>query len=84
MHQPIVTKFLGPTETRGRRVKAKCNAGSLTVDWADNLDPKENHVQVAKELAYKLGWTGMWSAAFLPSGGCVFVMHDPEDDFGVF
>lgn len=31
MKQAIVTKFLGPTNYRGSRVKATCQAGSVTI-----------------------------------------------------
>ena len=31
--QAIVTKYHGPTETKGSRITAKCGAGSVTVDY---------------------------------------------------
>jgi hypothetical protein len=34
--QAIETKYIGPTNTRGAKVKASCYAGSLTIDWDDH------------------------------------------------
>ena len=33
--QAIVTKYLGPTKSRGSRVKATASAGSITLAWND-------------------------------------------------
>jgi len=58
--QAIQTKYLGPTNTRGSRIKAWCDAGSLTVDFhsIDASDDADRYEQVAAMLAEKLGWTG--------------------------
>jgi hypothetical protein len=37
MRQAIQTKWLGPTNFRGSRVKAFCEAGSLTMGWEHGL-----------------------------------------------
>lgn len=54
--QAIKTKYLGPTDTRGARIKASCDAGSLTVAWdyAGNADT--NHYAAQLQLRLKLGW----------------------------
>lgn len=73
--QAIVTKYLGPTNTRGSRVKATCNAGSVTVSWDYALNIDENHEAAFRALATKLGWLtyGAWHHAGLPNnGGRVF------------
>jgi len=54
--QAIVTKFLGPTNVRGSRVKARADAGSLTVGWDHRLNPDANHRAAAEALVAKLGW----------------------------
>jgi hypothetical protein len=59
--QAIVTKYLGPTNSRGARVKATCQAGSLTLPWDDALDVEENHDKVALAFARKLGWVSQTS-----------------------
>ena len=73
--QAIVTKYLGPTNHRGSRVKATCEAGSLTMGWSHDLDVAENHSRVAVALATKLGWAGLWTLGALPgNAGYVLVM----------
>ncbi len=54
--QSIQTKFIGPTNTRGSRYKASCEAGSLTLGADDSLGSEANHVRVARALIAKLGW----------------------------
>lgn len=56
MRQAIVTKYLGPTNHRGSRVKAIADAGEITIPWDDALDVAENHKKAATVLAWKFGW----------------------------
>ena len=56
MRQAITTKYIGPTDHRCSRVKAKCDAGSVTVPWDHDLGVEENHTAAMKELALRLGW----------------------------
>lgn len=56
MLQAITTKYLGPTNRRGARIKATCDAGSLTVSYDSDLEVADNHRQVATQLADSLGW----------------------------
>lgn len=78
MRQAIVTKYLGPTDSRGARVKATAQAGSLTLPWEGAADENENHATAAKALATKLEWSGRWYGGGLPDGtGNVFVQADP-------
>jgi hypothetical protein len=56
MRQAIVTKYLGPTDHKGSRVKAYCDAGIITIPWDDGLNPDENHLKAATCLAWKFGW----------------------------
>jgi hypothetical protein len=56
VRQAIVTKFLGPTNFRGARVKATAQAGSVTIGWDDALDTDANHTAAATALANKFGW----------------------------
>ena len=69
----IETKFIGPTNCRPSRVKATCQAGSLTLSWDDALDIDGNHQAAAKALARKLNWAGQWIGGHLPRG-YVFVL----------
>lgn len=68
MRQAIVTKYLGPTNARGSRVKATCQAGSVTLSWDDALDSEANHHAAAQALARKLGWSGRLIGGGLPDG----------------
>jgi len=60
MFQAIETKYLGPTNFRGARIKASAQAGSLTVGWDHALNVDANHARAAKMLAEKFGWAGSW------------------------
>ena len=53
MQQAITTKYIGPTNTRGSRIKASCERGSLTVDWDYDLNQGENHAAAKKMLVEK-------------------------------
>lgn len=68
MHQAITTKFLGPTNFRGARVKATCQAASITLNWDHALNHEQNHNAAARALALKLGWRGRWVGGALPDG----------------
>jgi hypothetical protein len=59
-HQAIATKFLGPTNTRGARVRATCEARSVLVPWNYALGVSENHDAAARALITRLGWQGTW------------------------
>lgn len=54
--QAIVTKYLGPTNTKGTRVKATCFGGSITISWDYSLESEYNHKHAALILAKKMGW----------------------------
>jgi hypothetical protein len=54
--QAITTKYLGPTDHKGSRIKATCQAGSITLEWDSTLDSTANHDKAAVALADKLGW----------------------------
>ena len=56
MRQAIITKYLGPTNFRGSRVKATAQAGSITLSWDDALGVDENHLRAALALCKKFGW----------------------------
>jgi hypothetical protein len=53
----IQTKYLGPTNTRGGRIKAFDNNGNQrTVPWNHVLNAEENHQEAAKALASRMLW----------------------------
>lgn len=62
-YKAIETKFIGPTNFRGSRVKAVCRDSmneapmQVTLDWDHALDSYENHARAAIALCDKMGWT---------------------------
>lgn len=90
--QAIVTKYLGPTNFRGGRIKASCERGSITVSYPDHLRMgDEAHAYAAdclvakfvKEDAERYGthvnpWTRKRVVGCIPSGEYVHVFVDGE------
>jgi hypothetical protein len=80
MRQSIETKYLGPTNSRGSRVKAAASGGaSITLPWAYDVGSEQNHKRAAEALCRKLGWNGTYSGGST-KGGYVFV-YSTESDY---
>lgn len=54
--QAIKTKYLPATNFKGSRIKASCEAGSLTIPYPYELTIERVHAFAAMELCNKLGW----------------------------
>lgn len=55
--QSIQIKYLPATNTKGARLKATCEAGSLTESRDCSLEVKQQALELAFKLAnYKLNW----------------------------
>ena len=71
--QAIVTRYVGPTNHRGARVIARCDAKRRTFDWNYRLGIEENHRAAALALVRELGWTaehyGELVTGSLPANG---------------
>jgi hypothetical protein len=81
MRQSIVTYFIGPTNVKGPRIKAKASGGSsVTLSWDHAMDIAGNHRAAAKALAEKLDWSGEFVAGGMADGARVFV--DCSGEFG--
>jgi hypothetical protein len=78
IRQAIVVKYLGPTNSRGSRYKATCDAGSITMDADQRYNAEENAINTALRLAHKLGWDKFsdFLGGALPGSGYVFVAVD--------
>lgn len=74
--QTIVTKYRGPTNTRGSRFYASCDAGKLSIPYDYSLSATQNHEAAAEALARKLDWQGRMVGGSLPDGRMVFVFVD--------
>jgi hypothetical protein len=70
MRQAIMTKFIGPTNYRGAYVKARGEAGSVTVPWNHAIGIEANHKAAALALAQKLDWPGDWIGGGIDFGFC--------------
>jgi hypothetical protein len=82
--QAIITKYLGPTDTKGARICARCDAGSITVPYPHQLSGYDVHAAAAMALVRKLQWQGYgsWSAGSLPKqAGFVFVCNKDQWDY---
>ena len=66
MAQAIVTKYHGPTNTRGSRISARCNARRIYVAWDYELDVDANHWAAAMRPVRIMGWGGEWVCGSLP------------------
>lgn len=58
--QAIETKYFGPANVRGPRIKATCAGGSITVSYNHELNIDDNHKAAAAALRNKLGWTATY------------------------
>lgn len=54
--QAIRTRYHGPTNSRGSRISAQCEAGRVYVAYESALSVEENHASACKALRAKLGW----------------------------
>ena len=83
MRQSITTYFIGPTNVKGARIKARASGGtSVTLPWDHALDIHDNHRAAASALALKNGWTGDFVAGGMADGSRVFVnVSDDGDGF---
>jgi len=74
MLQAIRTYALGPTNSRGARVKAtSCGGASVTLAWDYALGIEGNHNAAAKALAEKLEWDGRWYGGALDERGYCYI-----------
>lgn len=79
-YQAITTRYLGPTNFRGARIKAQAAAGSVTVHYDHALNITDNHARAAAALAAKFDWKGSWYSGGLPDErGDVFVLADGSE-----
>jgi len=79
--QAIETKFLGPTNKRGSRIKASADAGSLTVAYDTGESDYDNHFEAAAALGDQFGWFehGELLVAGGVGNGYVWVILTPSE-----
>lgn len=80
--QAITVKYLPATNHRGSRLKAECEAGSLTIDYPHELNHSDVWQAAADALVKKLGWTdpnyGKLVGGQIKDGRYVFVFCQPD------
>lgn len=77
--QAIVTKYMGPTDTKGSRIKAKASGGSLYYNIDNRYTIEDNMNTAANLLVKKLNWNMngcVLATGTLPNGDGVFVLHE--------
>ncbi len=80
--QAIVTKYIGPSNMRGSRIKAKAAAGSITIHYDDSLNSEKAHAKAAEALARKYGWNGRYFQGGMPGyNGYCFVCSGDYTSF---
>ncbi len=80
VRQAIVTCFHAPTNTRGSRISATCQAGRIytSAGWSPD-GPEAEHHAACLAMATKMGWTGRWAGgARVDARGNVYVNVVPE------
>lgn len=56
IRQAIRTRWIGPTNTKGSRIQASCEARTIYVECEHALNMDENHAAAARALANRLEW----------------------------
>lgn len=81
--QAIVTKYHGPTNTRGAKVSATASAGRVVISYDHALPTGGNHRAAADALMAKMGWGANGEVLIsggMPDGkGDVFVIVTAAD-----
>ena len=72
----IQTKFIGPSETRGARVKAWIENIPVVLPWDHALEVVDNHGAAARKLAERLRWNGRLVGGTLPDESMAWVFVD--------
>ena len=82
--QTITTKYLGPTDTQGTRIKAVHTgaATSITVPYNYALSDEGNHKEAASTLAQKLEWNGKYIGGHTKDG-MIWLNSRPEYSFKI-
>lgn len=76
--QAITTKYLGPSNSRGARVKARAERGAVTIPWNHAVNVAENHRLAAIAALLKWEWSGRWIGGALPDSTGYAFTCDPK------
>lgn len=83
--QAILTKYIGPTNSRGARIHARIKNNfsnkfeTITLSYDHGRSERDNHAAAAMALARRIMDAGNnWTCGELPNGGYAFVMLGEE------
>jgi hypothetical protein len=74
--QAIRTKYHGPTNFKGSRITAACEAGKVTIPYPHELSGEACHRKAAETLCDKLGWNKSMVSGGFGDGTYAFVFTD--------
>ena len=75
--QYITTKYYGPTNFKGSRIKAQASGGvSCWIGYNDSENSQENHERAVLKLCRGLDWYGTFIEATGKDGSRVWVYED--------
>lgn len=75
--QTITTKYIGPSNTKGSRIKASCEAKSIIRSKDCSLSTDNAHIVVAQELKDAMGWQGVMIGGHTKEG-MIFVFQNSD------
>ena len=79
----ITTKYYGPTNTRGSRIRATDHDGhSVTVPYDYSKSHTDVHAVAALALCKRMNWTGELIAGHT-NDGCVFVFANSTERYAI-
>ena len=79
IYKAIAVKYLGPTNSRGARVKASAGGtqGNVTLPFRHEWSMEQNIAAAVDALLLHLGWDKQYALGVLPDGGTyVAVLSD--------
>jgi hypothetical protein len=77
--QAITTKYMPANSKLPERIKAECDAGSITIPVNHTLDEEHRHRLSVRELMYKLKWNFAFVTGQTKSGTYVHVLTTIEE-----
>lgn len=73
----ITTKYIGPTNCKGSRIKATDGDNSVTISYPHEINSEQAHMKAAQTFMEKIGWMGEMMGGHTKSG-MVFIFPDNE------
>jgi hypothetical protein len=81
--QAIVTKYIGPSNTKGARIQARMGDVRVSVPYPHELSGAAGHFEAVKALCEKLGYKDREFVSAFSNDGYVFIMTNYADKFSV-